>query len=196
MEQAMTLTQTYSECMPKWVRERIKSIRRVSHWFHISCLVFVSTEFIVSARTRCGRNFNADSDGFEIHDEWRAEQRKSIRGRGFGTLFYFVPRLVRMEFVVRTGARYGRTFNTDLDKFEVCNENSQGAYKVHSGCLAHIFISYARNLLLRNTLAESLTPSATDSKCTAKWAIEHMKSIRGLWDTFLFCANISYVWSL
>lgn len=38
---------------------------------------------------------------------------------GFGTLFYFVPRLVRTEFVVRTGAHYGRTFNTDLDKFEI-----------------------------------------------------------------------------
>lgn len=38
---------------------------------------------------------------------------------GLGTLFYFVPRFVRTEFVVPIGDHFGRTFNTDMDKFEI-----------------------------------------------------------------------------
>lgn len=89
-------------------------------------------------------------------------------------IFISCQHFVRMEFIMPVGTNFGGIFNTGSDGFEMNPEMSEGAYEVHSGCLALTLIPclyYVRaefTVTFEPVLEESLISTPTDSKCILK----------------------------
>lgn len=84
----------------------------------ISCRNFVHVESIVPVATRCGGNFNTDSDGFEM----LAEMRKGaceVNLRCLAPSFISCLDFICTEFAVPVATRCGEMLNTDSDGFEM-----------------------------------------------------------------------------
>lgn len=124
---------------------RIRNTRRVSwgwgvHEVHsgcfkptvVSCLDFVSMEFIARIRACCGGNFDIESAGFEMH----AEQSKGANEVHTGcSALTFTSCLDsrRMECIVPIKTCHGRKFHTDSNGHEmrgngaaVCMKSTRG----------------------------------------------------------------------